>query len=321
MMKILIAEDDATNRTVLNAALSRLGYEVEITTDGNQAWAALQRPDAPEMAILDWLMPGMTGPEICVKLRAGEQEHYVYVILLTSLTELSALVEGLEAGADDFIAKPFRTPELYARLRAGQRILDLQRELIEKRAQIESIATRDFVTGLWNRRAILERLDLELTRATRDSQPLGIIVMDIDRFKRVNDDYGHAEGDRVLQETARRLSMSLRPYDTVGRYGGEEFLIFAANCDTEQTLSVAERLRASLADEPMKISSGPIQVTASFGVSSVNPSAKYDVKSLIDCADRALYQAKHLGRNRVEWIGVDQPVRTIGAAASRCSVD
>ncbi len=127
-MKILIADDDPTNRSVLSAALSRLGYEVETTTDGDQAWAALQRPNAPEIAILDWLMPGMTGPEICIKLRAREQEHYVYVILLTALTELSALVEGLEAGADDFIIKPFRTPELYARLRAGQRILDLQHE-------------------------------------------------------------------------------------------------------------------------------------------------------------------------------------------------
>lgn len=316
MRKILIADDDATNRKVLGAALTRLGYEVKVTTDGHQAWEVLQQSDAPEMAILDWLMPGMTGPEICMKLRAREQGHYVYIILLTALTELSALVEGLEAGADDFIAKPFRTPELYARLRAGQRILELQRELIDKRAQIESIATHDFVTGLWNRRAILERFDGEWARAARESGELGVILMDLDHFKRINDSYGHAEGDRVLQETARRLTMSLRPYDSIGRYGGEEFLLFAANCDLERTVAIAERLRATLSDEPMKISSGSIRVTASFGVSSVSVCPNQDVKSLIDAADRALYRAKNSGRNRVEWVSAVELGKAAGSSAA-----
>jgi diguanylate cyclase (GGDEF)-like protein len=287
-----------------------------MTTDGDQAWAALQRPDAPEIAILDWLMPGMTGPEICIKLRAREQEHYIYVILLTALTELSALVEGLESGADDFIVKPFRTPELYARLRAGQRILDLQRELLDKQAEIEIIATRDFLTGLWNRRAILERLDAELTRAAREAAPLGVIMLDLDHFKRINDEYGHAEGDRVLQETAKRLSAALRSYDYLGRYGGEEFVVFTPNCNTEQTLAIAERLRASLSDSLMKVSAGSIQITGSFGVSSAIAGANHDMKLLLAAADRALYRAKNLGRNRVEWIGDAQPVRTIGAGTT-----
>jgi len=312
-MKILIADDDPTNRSVLSAALSRLGYEVETTTDGDQAWAALQRPNAPEIAILDWLMPGMTGPEICIKLRAREQEHYVYVILLTALTELSALVEGLEAGADDFIVKPFRTPELYARLRVGQRILDLQHELLDKQAEIEIIATRDFLTGLWNRRAILERLDAELTRAAREAAQLGVIMVELDHFKRINDEYGHAEGDRVLQETARRLSAGLRSYDCLGRYGGEEFVVLTPNCDTEQTILIAERLRASLSDQPIKISAGPILVTGSFGVTSAIAGANHDIKSLIAAADGALYRAKNLGRNRVEWMSESEPA---GAATA-----
>ena len=299
-MKILIADDDATNRALLHAALKRLGYEVEITTNGDEAWAALQRADAAELAILDWMMPGMTGPEICLKLRARDDGRYVYVILLTGLTELSALVEGLESGADDFIAKPFRTPELYARLRAGQRILDLQRELLAGRAQIEHIAAHDSLTGLWNRRVILEQLAQELARAQRELKPVGVIMMDIDHFKQINDSYGHPKGDQVLQETAKRLTETVRPYDSVGRYGGEEFLVLAGNCSMEQTFAVAERLRSAVSAEPMKIGSALLRVTASFGVSSAKPGEMGDGKKLVEVADQALYRAKELGRNRVE---------------------
>jgi len=299
-VKILIADDDATNRALLRAALKKLGYEVEITANGSEAWAALQRSDAAELAILDWMMPGMTGPEICLKLRARDDGRYVYVILLTGLTELSALVEGLESGADDFIAKPFRTPELYARLRAGQRILDLQRELLAGRAQIEHLAAHDSLTGLCNRRVILEQLAQELARAQRELKPVGVIMMDIDHFKQINDSHGHPKGDQVLQETARRLTETVRPYDSVGRYGGEEFLLLAGNCDMEQTFAVAERLRAAIGAEPMKIGSILLRVTASFGVSSAKPGEMADGEILIEAADRALYRAKELGRNRVE---------------------
>jgi diguanylate cyclase (GGDEF)-like protein len=299
-VKILIADDDATNRVLLGAALKKLGYEVETTTNGDEAWAALQRLDAAELAILDWMMPGMTGPEICLKLRARDDGRYVYVILLTGLTDLSALVEGLESGADDFIAKPFRTPELYARLRAGQRLLDLQRELLAGRAQIEHFAAHDSLTGLWNRRVILEQLAQELARAQRELKPVGVIMMDIDHFKQINDSYGHPKGDQVLQETAKRLTETVRPYDSVGRYGGEEFLLLAGNCSMEQTFAVAERLRSAIGAEPMKIDSALLRVTASFGVSSAKAGEMGDGKMLIEAADRALYRAKELGRNRVE---------------------
>jgi diguanylate cyclase (GGDEF)-like protein len=305
-MKILIADDDPTNRALLRAVLGKFGYEVEIACDGDEAWEALQRPDAAELAILDWAMPGHTGPEVCRRLRARAEGNYVYVILLTGLSDLTALVEGFEAGADDFVAKPFRGPELYARLRAGQRVLNLQRELLAERAHIENLATHDALTGLWNRRAILDRLIQELQRAAREFQPLGVIMMDLDHFKNINDNYGHAQGDHVLQEIARRLAETVRPYDSVGRYGGEEFLIFAPQCEVKQSLGIAERLRATIHVAPVEIAGGPIQISASFGVSVVLPGVVDDAHRAIEAADQALYRAKRLGRNRVECASVER---------------
>src|SRR5581483_10816840 len=264
--KILIAEDDPTSRLTLRAALAKLGYEIEIAADGAAARHAVQRADAPEIAILDWMMPSVTGPEICRPLRARASGPYVYVILLTMIAEPSALVEGLESGADDFIAKPFRLPELYARLRAGQRVIDLQRELLAGRAQLEKVAAYDFLTGLLNRRSILEKLGQELARAERESASLGVIMMDLDGFKLINDGYGHVQGDQVLQEAARRLSEAVRCYDSIGRYGGEEFLLVAAGADLDATAGIAERLRRAIGDEPMRVGERCLTVTGSFGV-------------------------------------------------------
>ncbi len=304
-LQILIGDDDPTSRKVLRAALEKLGYEVATAVDGEQAWAILQRPDAPKLVILDWLMPGLTGPDICRRLRARKGGHYVYVILLTALNELSALVEGFEAGADDFISKPFRSPELYARLRAGQRVLDLQRVLLAGRAEIERLATRDFLTGLWNRGAIIERLNRELARARRESCPLGVILADIDHFKRINDSYGHSAGDAVLQKTAERLIETVRPYDFVGRYGGEEFLILVNQRNLMDTVSIAKRLCRAIAATPIGVAGTSTTVTASFGVAGTDSLGVTDHGALIDAADRALYRAKNLGRNRVEWSEFD----------------
>jgi len=314
--KILIAEDDPTSRLTLRAALAKLGYEIEIAGDGRAAWEALQRIDAPEIAILDWMMPDVTGPEICRRLRARESGPYVYVILLTMMTELSALVEGLESGADDFISKPFRLPELYARLRAGQRVIDLQRELLAGRAQMEKVAAYDFLTGLLNRRSILEKLGQEIARGEREGAPLGVIMMDLDHFKRINDSYGHLQGDQVLQEAARRLSETVRCYDSIGRYGGEEFLLVAAGADLDATAGIAERLRRAIAEEPMRVGDGNLRVTGSFGVSAASGRAPGEAKQLIEAADRALYRAKNAGRNRVELDGqaADQPTMEESAA-------
>jgi diguanylate cyclase (GGDEF)-like protein len=300
-MKILIADDDPTIRTILLSALVRLGYRVEIAGDGDQAWSLLQAAQAPELAILDWKMPGMTGIEICRRLRERKDAVYVYVVLLTGLDTLTDLVAGLEAGADDYMTKPFKPAELNARLRSGRRVLDLQRELLAAQAQLSVLANHDSLTELWNRRVILERLNQELARAEREKSPLGLILLDIDYFKRINDTLGHSRGDEVLRQVAQRLTEAVRPYDSVGRYGGEEFLIVVPNCNMHETFKVAERIRKTICDEPVSSADGPIAVSASFGATAVLAEQDSDPKALIVAADRALYRAKESGRNRVEW--------------------
>ena len=305
-MKILIADDDSIMRTLLLSGLTRLDYRVEVAEDGDQAWSVLEQPNAPEIAILDWMMPGMTGVDICHELRARKDAVYVYVILLTGMDTLDHLVKGIEAGADDYMTKPFKPAELNARLRAGRRILDLQRELLAAQAQLQILADRDSLTSLWNRRIVLARLQEELARTERERSPVGVILLDIDHFKRINDTLGHARGDEVLQEVAKRLTESIRPYDRVGRYGGEEFLIVAANCNLAETCKLAERVRHRLCSTPVQSASGPIEVSASFGVSATTIGEVRDSEALIVAADRALYHAKELGRNRVECL-VSEP--------------
>lgn len=300
-MKILIADDDPTIRTILLSALMRLGYRVEIAGDGDQAWSMLQEPQAPELAILDWKMPGMTGVEICRRLRERKDAPYVYVVLLTGRDSLNDLVAGFEAGVDDYMTKPFKAAELNARLRSGRRVLDLQRELLAAQAQLSGLANHDSLTDLWNRRVILERLDQELARAEREKSPLGLILLDIDHFKRINDTLGHSRGDEVLQQVAQRLTEAVRPYDSVGRYGGEEFLIVLPNCNMHETFKVGERIRKAICDEPVASADGPIAVSASFGATAIVAEQDSDPKALIVAVDRALYRAKELGRNRVEW--------------------
>lgn len=297
---ILVAEDDPTMRLVLRAALEKLGYQIDMVCDGSQAWSALQVPGAPQLAILDWLMPGMTGPEICRKLRERKNQPYVYVVLLTAMDRLNDLVAGIDAGADDYITKPFKPEELSARLRAGRRVLELQRELLAAQRALEVRATHDALTGLWNHAAIIERLVHEIDRAQREKTAVGVILFDLDHFKQVNDDHGHRVGDQVLRESANRIRKAVRPYDVVGRYGGEEFLTVVPGCEVESAASVAERVRRVLSATPVFTPAGELCITVSAGVSAASVEIKPEATVLIDAADRALYRAKQHGRNRVE---------------------
>ena len=306
-MKILLAEDDALSRHRLAAILGKWGYEVIVTPDGEEAWQVMQRPDAPQLVILDWMMPGLDGLEVCQKIRQRGQEPYIYVILLTARNSQEDLLAGLGAGADDYLSKPFDLQELQVRLRAGRRILGLQSELISAREALREQATHDFLTGLCNRRAILDFLGREFPRAQREGHPLGVVMVDLDHFKHVNDVYGHPAGDAVLSEAARRMQTLIRPYDSIGRYGGEEFLAILVGCGIAQTVEVAERLRASLDQQKIEIPGGAIAITGSFGVVVNEPHGtgaegshtEDDINTLLKAADDALYQAKHQGRNQV----------------------
>lgn len=298
-MKVLIAEDDPVSRKLLQVNLEKWGYEVVVCQDGRQAWDTLQEPDAPCLALLDWMMPGKDGAQLCREIRQQEGRPYVYLVLLTAKASQEDMIAGLDAGADDYLTKPFDRRELELRLRTGRRILDLQAELIAAREALRVQATHDVLTGLWNRRAILEALEAELSRSRRQGSPLGLIVADLDHFKAINDCYGHTVGDAVLREAARRMRGAIRPYDGMGRYGGEEFLIVLPGCDSSRTAMVAERLRTAVSAEPAATSAGPIAFSASFGVVSNMSGEAQDAESFIHAADQALYRAKSAGRNCV----------------------
>ncbi len=294
---VLIAEDDPIFRRILQSWLQRWDYGVTAVDNGLDAWNALQREDAPQMVILDWMMPGMDGIELCHKIRSRGQSPYRYVLLLTAKDDKQDVVAGLEAGADDYLTKPFDVDELRARVRAGKRILELQEALIRAHGALEFEAAHDRLTGLWNRGAIVDALQREVQRSLRTGEPLGIVMADLDYFKKINDTQGHLVGDAVLQETARRLAAAVRSYDFVGRYGGEEFLIILAGCDAPDLAASAERLRRSIADRPV----GQTFVTLSLGIASIPRGGRgpRDCEDLLRAADAALYTAKAEGRNRV----------------------
>lgn len=288
-------------RVLLQSWLEGRGYGVTIAENGEQAWELLQSESAPKLVILDWMMPGMTGPEICRKLRAQTSQQYRYVLLLTARSDKQDLVAGLEAGADDYLSKPFDAPELHARLKVGQRILDLQEQLLAAQEALRFDATHDALTGVWNGGAIMQAMAREIERAARMQTALGIIMLDLDNFKKVNDLHGHLVGDEVLRTSARRIAEAVRIYDLVGRYGGEEFLVLAPGCVPPDLKQQAERIRATIA-QPINSSAGMLQISASIGIVGVNLGHSFivDSRTLVHVADQAMYQAKSKGKNRVE---------------------
>jgi two-component system, cell cycle response regulator len=299
-VRILAAEDDAVTRRLLQAHLTGWGHEVVMCADGAEAWRILKGDDPPPLVILDWMMPEMDGVTVCREIRKAEKQAYVYIILLTAKTRKEDVIEGLEAGADDYIVKPFDIHELRVRVRAGCRIITLQEDLMAVLAKSEFQATHDALTGIWNRKAILDRLETELERCVRERGNLSIAVADLDHFKRVNDTHGHVAGDAVLREVVNRLVSCMRPYDVVGRYGGEEFLVILPGCDSESALGVTERLRHLLTKDPLLTTEGTFPVTMSFGIASVDGKHIIGSDTVIKRADEAMYKAKSNGRNRVE---------------------
>ena len=227
------------------------------------------------------MMPGKDGVELCQEIRAREGGPYTYVIMLTAKAERSNIIEGLDAGADDYITKPFDAHELRVRLRAGQRIIELQEELIHAREELRERATYDSLTGILNRGAILDLLSREVARAERDGSALAIVMTDLDHFKKVNDRHGHTVGDRVLERVAQAMQASIRRYDGLGRYGGEEFLLVLPGAQLESACRQAERLRNRVANEQVPTPLGEVGVTTSMGVASWDPDEPCGVETLI----------------------------------------
>lgn len=285
---------------MLERLFAARGYEVEVASDGRDAWRILEREDAPRLAILDWSMPGLDGLDICRRVRAAVDRPYTYIILLTAKGGSDDLVEAMEAGADDYLSKPFRVEELVARIRAGQRVVDLQAALLHGQEQLRVQATHDALTGEWNRATILAMLEREASRAARAGTSVGAFLFDIDRFKSVNDTHGHDAGDAVIRQTVVHLKSALRSYDGIGRYGGEEVLVVAPGCGPEGLWVLAERARLAVAGSSMIFRGVALTVTVSCGAVASGGRRGMTAKSLVTEADTALYRAKDAGRNRVE---------------------
>lgn len=298
--RVLVAEDDPLSRRVLEALLRKWGYEVLAVDDGADAWRVFQMHDAPRLALLDWMLPNLDGVEVCRRIRQDTGHPYVYIVLLTAVNQKQHLVTALDAGADDYLVKPFDASELRSRLHVGRRILAAQDELILARETLRFQATHDPLTGLWNHGEVLRELDQELARAARAGQSLAVFMVDLDHFKLLNDRHGHLVGDALLCEVSHRLTACVRPYDAVGRYGGEEFLVVVPSIDSAAALALARRIRDSLSDRPMASPGGPVTVTASIGVAVSSPEEPAEPMALVRAADIALYRAKEAGRNRVE---------------------
>ena len=299
-MRVLVAEGDPTVRTTLQELLTDWGYDVLTAADGNDASVILHSDQCPRLAVLDWQTSGIDGVEICRQVRAGAHSQYIYILLLTGRAQSEDIVMGMEAGADDYVTKPFDVAELRARLWAGRRILQLQEQLVQAREALREQATRDGLTGLWNRVTILEILDKEISRAVRERASVGLVMVDLDYFKQINDMCGHIVGDSVLRQAAQRMHSNVRQYDSIGRYGGEEFLIVLPGCELRGGLAQAERMRAAFASMPFSVPEGAPPVTCSLGVASLDCSGPVDAHRLVREADAALYLAKRNGRNRVE---------------------
>jgi diguanylate cyclase (GGDEF)-like protein len=298
-LTVLLAEDSAIYRRLIEQEFKDWGFNFVVAKDGKEAWKILSGRDAPHLALLDWVLPEIDGVEICRRLRSNSKDlPYTYTILLTAKSGREEMLEAMDAGADDFLVKPFDPSELKARLLVGRRIVDLQQRLVSTNQALQFAACHDFLTGLWNRAEILSFLQRELVRARRDRTPVGVVLADVDHFKRINDQHGHDAGDAVLKTVAQSLTASLRLYDGIGRYGGEEFLMVIPGCDLEITTRRANQIRERIERTPIPTKAGDTHVTISMGVTIAESSS--DAEKLVKAADVAMYQAKNKGRNRVE---------------------
>lgn len=300
--QILIAEDDLLSRSILEHYLEQQGYTFVSACNGREA-LELFNTHHFQIVITDWLMPEMDGTALCRAIRDQAGDRYTFIILLTSQNSPEALIEGLEAGADDYIVKPINPEELRVRLKGCQRILDLESSLQKSLAEIRELSIHDPLTGAYNRGYLDQQLAQEIGRAYRYHHPLSLIMCDLDHFKLVNDTYGHQTGDDVLKRCVQTISQSIRhQIDWVARYGGEEFIIALPETGREGCRIVAERMREQITLSPNADEICALKISASFGTVTLAPNAntvRVSVADLIQRADICLYQAKQRGRNCV----------------------
>lgn len=299
---ILVAEDDPVGRKFLEKILVKSGYTVVAVKDGLEALTMFNDGFFP-IVLTDWMMPGMNGPELCRALRNTQLPGYVFIILLTARDSKDDIITGLEAGADDYLSKPFHHAELIARLNTGIRILELEKSLRYANEKIKRMSITDALTGSYNKRYLNEYLPVEISRSKRYDRAFSIIMCDIDHFKKVNDTHGHQAGDAVLKNFSHCMMQAVRNrIDWVVRYGGEEFILVLPETDKAGAYELAERIRRKVARQETIVNDISIHITASFGISSFMPltgDAGITTDEMIRQADKLLYRSKQEGRNRV----------------------
>lgn len=292
-MDVLIVDDDAITRFALSTAVEEWGFVPVLAENADQALKILTTETTPHLLIIDWSMPGMSGPDLCKTIRKREDGQFFYILMLTGKEGNEAIIEAMEAGADDFLSKPFDHRVLKVRIAAGSRIVRLEQTL-------NQLASRDALTQCWNRRMIDELFANSIAESTRKRSKFSLMVLDIDHFKQVNDTFGHSGGDAALKHVVNILNTNLREYDQVGRYGGEEFVILLPATDRNEAWGVAERIRSAIQFQPTILSDElKIDLTVSIGIAEFDRSRDANQSAFFERADKALYTAKQTGRNRI----------------------
>ena len=304
-MRILIAEDDAVSRRILITQLTRWGHEVLSAQDGHEAWKLLSAADGPNLAILDWMMPKMTGVDICTKARQEVMDRPLYMILLTALNRKEYVIQGMEAGADDYLTKPFDAHELRVRLKAGERIVDLQLTLHDRVQQLEhaeqalrDMTLSDNMTGLYNHRGFYTLAEHQMKIARRSCQNSILLFADMDGLKQINDNFGHAAGSSAIVRVASVLKKTFRDCDVVARLGGDEFVVLAPNVDLEESSVLIERLAGNLAAANAE-QNQPFELSLSIGTIALKHDSDTPLEEYVTCADQAMYDAKRLKREGI----------------------
>jgi two-component system cell cycle response regulator len=307
-VRVLVVDDEATSRVLLKAVVKKLGHECLVAEDGSGAWDLVSR-EPVDVLLSDWMMPGLDGPQLCRMVREAETSHYTYIVLVTGLGQQDQVLEGMRAGADDYLVKPVNPFAVETRLVAARRVTGLHRQVVEYRTELERVNTEllglsltDPLTGLGNRRRMEEDLARTDARARRTQRSFAVTLFDVDHFKLYNDHYGHPAGDEVLRQVAHCLRAVLRQGDTLYRYGGEEFLLILPECGLSDAMIASERCRRAVETASMRHEARPSLpplVTVSGGSASWSPGASQTPTDLLAEADAALYRAKAAGRNRI----------------------
>jgi diguanylate cyclase (GGDEF)-like protein len=298
-MKVLIADEDKSHRQRLAELVKPNENKLIHVDSGMEAMDVIESENPPDLIIMDWNMPGLSGLEVATLMRETQDQYQPYVIILSDYSQDEKIIQALSYGADDYIHKPVDPALFHAKLAVAERIINMQEKLKQSNQMLEKLAYYDDLTGVLNRRAGNASFMVEMERCIRKDQNMAIAMVDIDHFKRINDNYGHQAGDVVLRTFANLLQKAVRPYDIVCRYGGEEFLLIMEIQGDKEAEILFERIRERVSSTDIKYQGEIIKITASFGIYVITPSTELTLHELVTTADEALYQAKDAGRNKV----------------------